>query len=213
MVFFGEGSQNFSNFLTFTLKLIIKKAAMYSEIVHTPLEWDRYYHIYNRGNNYEKIFFEEMNYHFFLKKYEHYISDYADTLSYCLLNNHFHLVIKTKNNPIAPQKILSEQFRKFFISYTMAVNKRYKRSRNLLLRNFKRKKVDTESYLKKLIYYVHFNPAKHGITENYQEYKYSSYKALISEGKTKLAKDFVLNDIFNGRTEFIEYHEIAELGC
>jgi len=213
MVFFGEGSQNFSNFLTFTLKLIIKKAAMYSEIVHTPLEWDRYYHIYNRGNNYEKIFFEEMNYHFFLKKYEHYISDYADTLSYCLLNNHFHLVIKTKNNPIAPQKILSEQFRKFFISYTMAVNKRYKRSGNLLLRNFKRKKVDTESYLKKIIYYVHFNPAKHGITENYQEYKYSSYKALISEGKTKLAKDFVLNDIFNGRTEFIEYHEIAELGC
>jgi len=186
---------------------------MYSEIVHTPLEWDRYYHIYNRGNNYEKIFFEEMNYHFFLKKYEHYISDYADTLSYCLLNNHFHLVIKTKNNPIAPQKILSEQFRKFFISYTMAVNKRYKRSGNLLLRNFKRKKVDTESYLKKIIYYVHFNPAKHGITENYQEYKYSSYKALISEGKTKLAKDFVLNDIFNGRTEFIEYHEIAELGC
>jgi len=187
---------------------------MYKDIVHTPLEWDRYYHIYNRGNNYEKIFFEEMNYHFFLKKYEHYISDYADTLSYCLLKNHFHLVIKTKNknqnNLIAPQKILSEQFRKFFISYTMAINKRYKRSGNLLLRNFKRKEVDTESYLKQLIYYVHFNPTKHGIADKYQEYKYSSYKALISEGKTKLAKDLVLNDIFNSKKEFIEYHEVAE---
>jgi len=64
---------------------------------HTELiECDTFYHIYNRGINGESIFKKETNYIFFLAQYAKYIQPVADTYAYCLLNNHFHLLIKTK---------------------------------------------------------------------------------------------------------------------
>ncbi len=61
-----------------------------------PLEYNCYYHIFNRGNNRENIFKEERNYRYFLKLYAKYIEPVADTFAYCLLPNHFHLLVRTK---------------------------------------------------------------------------------------------------------------------
>lgn len=47
------------------------------------------YHIYNQGNNRQRIFFKHENYLFFLKKAREYVSPYADFLCYCLMPNHF----------------------------------------------------------------------------------------------------------------------------
>ena len=55
------------------------------------------YHIYNQGNNKQKIFFERENYLFFLKKIKTYISPYADILAWCLMSNHFHLMVFVKD--------------------------------------------------------------------------------------------------------------------
>jgi len=60
------------------------------------LKYGKYYHIYNRGNNRENVFFEERNYHHFLNLYVKYIELVADTYSYCLLPNHFHLLVRIK---------------------------------------------------------------------------------------------------------------------
>ena len=51
------------------------------------------YHIYNQGNNRQMIFFERENYLFFLQKIRIYILPYADILSWCLMPNHFHLMV------------------------------------------------------------------------------------------------------------------------
>lgn len=51
------------------------------------------YHIYNRGNNSQKIFFTRDNYLFFLKKIKLYVLPYADILAWCLMPNHFHLMV------------------------------------------------------------------------------------------------------------------------
>lgn len=51
------------------------------------------YHIYNQGNNGQKIFFDQKNYLFFLRKIKIHILPYADILSWCLMPNHFHLMI------------------------------------------------------------------------------------------------------------------------
>jgi len=51
------------------------------------------YHIYNQGNNRQKIFFERENYLFFLKKIRTHILPYADILAWCLMPNHFHLMV------------------------------------------------------------------------------------------------------------------------
>jgi len=62
----------------------------------SPLLYDTYYHIYNRGNNRENIFVQERNYDYFMKLYEKHISPIADTFAYSLLRNHFHVSLKTK---------------------------------------------------------------------------------------------------------------------
>lgn len=63
----------------------------------SPLLYDTYYHIYNRGNNRENIFIQERNYEYFMRLYEKHISPIADTFAYCLLRNHFHVSLKTKS--------------------------------------------------------------------------------------------------------------------
>jgi putative transposase len=63
----------------------------------SPLLFDTYYHIYNRGNNRENIFIQERNYDHFLKLYFKYIDPIAETFAYCLLRNHFHVSVRIKS--------------------------------------------------------------------------------------------------------------------
>jgi len=55
------------------------------------------YHIYNQGNNRQKIFFSRDNYLFFLKKIKTHILPHADIVAWCLMPNHFHLMIYVKD--------------------------------------------------------------------------------------------------------------------
>jgi len=57
------------------------------------LEKGYLYHIYNQGNNQRQIFFNRDNYIYFLKKIKTYITPYADILAWCLMPNHFHLMV------------------------------------------------------------------------------------------------------------------------
>ena len=65
--------------------------------------------------------------------------------------------------------------------------------------------IENEDYLKYAIFYVHYNPVKHGIKSDFKTYDYSSYKALLSAKPTKLNRNLVM-EIFGGKPEFIEYH-------
>jgi len=63
----------------------------------SPLLYDTYYHIYNRGMNGENIFVEERNFDLFLKLYERHLIPVADLCAYCLLRNHFHVSVRIKS--------------------------------------------------------------------------------------------------------------------
>ena len=52
-----------------------------------------YFHIYNRGNNRDKIFYSRSNYLFFLEKIKTHILPYGDIIAWCLMPNHFHLMV------------------------------------------------------------------------------------------------------------------------
>jgi putative transposase len=77
----------------------------------SPLLYDTYYHIYNRGVNGENIFVEERNYDLFLKLYERHLAPVADLFAYCMLRNHFHISVrvKTEDEILQPKKILSKE--------------------------------------------------------------------------------------------------------
>jgi putative transposase len=102
------------------------------------LEKDFIYHIYNQGNNHRKIFFSQENYLFFLEKIKTYITPYADILAWCLMPNHFHLMILVKKNELSPDKsdtmtrshritkirTLNNSIAIMLRSYTRAINKK-----------------------------------------------------------------------------------------
>lgn len=169
---------------------------------HIPLYKDHLYHVYNRGNGKELIFFNERNYDYFLKQYHKYTADLLDTFAYCLLSNHFHLLLRPKvNDP----DLISERFRRFFIAYSMAINKQEKRKGNLFQRAFKRKIIEDEKYFFSAVYYIHSNPVHHGIIKDLTTYRFSSYNSLIGSKETKLCRSDVIA-WFGGKENFIEFH-------
>ena len=58
------------------------------------------YHIFNHANGFENIFLEDENYRFFLEKYKRYIQPIVETYAYCLLPNHFHLVVRIRRKEL-----------------------------------------------------------------------------------------------------------------
>ncbi|MEO8665031.1 MAG: transposase, partial [Ignavibacteria bacterium] len=158
-----------------------------------------FYHIYNRGNNYENIFYDESNYIYFLKKYNEYMSEYVKTYAFCLLPDHFHLLIKTSENSV----LVSEQFRKCFKTYAEKINYQRSRSGSLFLKPFRRKIITNDNYLKRIIFYVHYNPVHHRISESFEDYKWSSYKRILDPKKTNLEKTELIR-VFDGKENFID---------
>jgi putative transposase len=158
-------------------------------IYYPPLESGKVYHIYNRGINGEDIFKEERNYTYFLQKYAYYLLPVLDTFAYCLLKNHFHLLVRiksdegrtvkrTKPSPTKEtHKVLdpSRQFAHFFSSYAQSINKANKRTGGLFEEPFERKWVDSDVYFIELIRYIHHSPRKHGFTTDIENYPCSSY--------------------------------------
>ena len=139
------------------------------------LENGCFYHIYNRGNNKENIFFEEENYTYFLILLKKYIVPVAEIYAYCLLKNHFHLLIRIKDEPKSSPK---QHFSNLFSAYTKSVNKKYNRTGKLFSERFKRKKVVEDSYFSEIVFYIHTNPQKHNIATDFRKYKYSSYQTI-----------------------------------
>ena len=188
------------------------------------LEPDCFYHIYNRGVNSAKIFNEDQNYIFFLKKLLQYSLPVLDVYAYCMLPTHFHIVIKVKSQYELKQllhsesksntkfglhsneMIVSKQIAKFLSSYSQAFNKSINRHGAILESPFKRKKILDENYLKNVIIYTHLNPQDIGT--NFQTYKYSSYCSILSARVTNLKRNEVLA-YFGGRESFIYSHRLA----
>jgi len=184
-----------------------------------PLESGKYYHIYNRGNNGTTLFYEEKNYYYFLDLYAKYTTPVMDTLAYCLMGNHFHVLVKIKSeaertqvrkNPSPKSKYItlnpSRQLGHVFNSYAQAINKRYGRTGSLFEEAFRRKEVTSENYLSQLINYIHKNPVKHGFCQDFKDYPHSSYHSHLSNRQTKLARKDVL-DWFGGKEQFQVFHE------
>lgn len=101
------------------------------------------YHLYNQGNNRQRIFFKEENYVFFLQKMKKYLLPYCDILAWCLMPNHFHWMVYvhttevdrsatdgvTLSHPVSNKKrILNDSIAILLRSYSRAIGKQENRS-------------------------------------------------------------------------------------
>lgn len=194
------------------------------------LHYGQTYHIYNRGNNREDIFFQRRNYLHFLKLYAKYVVPAADTFAYCLLPNHFHLLvrIKTEQELLDGDKTLgvsetprvsrapkvspgvslnpSQQFGNLFNAYAKAINKACARTGSLFQNPFGRVLVTEDAHFLHLIGYIHRNPEKHGLVNDFRTWPHSSYHAILSDRPTRLRREEVLA-WFGDLTAFQRFHQ------
>lgn len=136
---------------------------------------DEYYHIYNRGNSKQSIFLDEQDYRVFqfylyIMNMERRITSrevgdvsysyeretrLVDIGAYCLMPNHFHILLTQKSEKGASKFML-----KLSTAYSMYFNQKYKRTGSLCEGVFKSKHIADDIYLKYLYSYIHINPLK-----------------------------------------------------
>lgn len=197
---------------------------------------DEYYHIYQRGHNKNQVFLSDKDYWRFLvllytangSKVIH-LSDYpslevpkmfsldrgetlVDIGAYCLMPNHFHLLLKEKK-----EGGISKFMAKLNTSFSMYLNKKYGKTGSPLEKPFKAIGVDNDEYLKYLFAYIHLNPVKTYDPESWgckkivdserameflQSYRFSSYRTYVGLNSQQ---DKILN-----RNVFPEYFSIPD---
>ena len=100
----------------------------------------------------------------------------------------------------------SQYFSNFFNAYARGVNIATQRTGALFERPFNRIPVDSESYLMRLIVYIHQNPQKHKFVTDFRDWNYSSYHELVSNIPTRLQREKLLQ-LFGSRTDFTRIHQ------
>ena len=129
--------------------------------------------------------------------------------------NHFHFILKAKSQIDLPENFkktglhseacfFSKAISKLMSSYTQSFNKVYQRSGSIFESPFKRILIDSEEYLRNLIIYIHQNP------DNFQQYKFSSYLAMISNSETHVQREKVI-EIFDNTENFVKCHQNKNL--
>lgn len=146
-----------------------------------------FYHVYNRGNNKQTIFFNEKNYLFFLKKLRIQLLPYSDIIAYCLMPNHFHFLIRANEKGLStrdsyggkPMQELAYRVGILLSCYSQAMNKQNNTSGSLFQQRTKAKILSEDnngsriSYFEQCFHYIHRNPMKK--VADLPDWKFSSY--------------------------------------
>jgi len=132
-------------------------------------------------------------------------------VSYCLMPNHFHFLIRQNNN-VSISKLIT----KVCGSYSKCFNQKYDRVGHLLQDKFKSVLIENNEYLLWLSAYIHQNPKVAGLVNDLVDYKWSSYSEYINkENKLLCDKDIIL-DQFKNVNEYIDFvdsnYEIIKAG-
>jgi putative transposase len=160
-----------------------------------------YYHLYNRGNNKGKIFLEEQNYLFFLKRLKEKLCDKSiDIISYCLMPNHYHLLVYVNAGGDVPKQMHS-----LGTSYSKAINTAYNKTGSVFQGTYKGKRIDKDEYLIYLTKYIHLNPVSAGIVKQPGDYVYSSYKDFIGKKNNGFVEPKAVLSQFKSADDYIKF--------
>ena len=161
------------------------------------------HHVIARGNNKENIFRSDDDKTRYLQLIDKYRErDHFKLLSYCLMDNHIHLLIKQG------EVALSRTMQGIQQSYTQYYNKKYESIGHVFHQRFKSKPVDDEAYLLSLIAYIHKNPKVGRLVNDLNDYKWSSHQEILKSSKKNLADvdhlfELIGRDKFNIVPEYL----------
>ena len=133
------------------------------------------YHLMERGIRRQKIFEDEMDYQVFKEIMRVAMDKYSCTVhAYCLMSNHFHILLETDDIEVSA-------FMKYLASsYAIYFNKKYRYSGHVFEGRYKSCLVKDDTYFLQTSRYIHLNPVKARMVSTPEEYKWSSYRTMIS---------------------------------
>jgi len=139
------------------------------------IEAGNMYHIFTRGNNRELVFYDNIHYLWFTGKLKKMIRQtYVNCLCYCLMPNHFHLLLWFPEN--CDIRVFKNKYGTMLSSYTQKLNYRFGRC-NLIFRKRSKVKVITDSeYALTCFYYIHQNPLRAGLVNKLEDWPFCSYR-------------------------------------
>lgn len=159
-----------------------------------------FYHVFNRGINKNKIFLDDADYQFFLKRLLSLKDKYDHSLyAFCLMPNHFHLSIQTRKVPIS--KIMSS----LATSYSMYFNRKYKHFGPVFQNRYKSILVENDSYFMELSRYIYLNPVKAGLVSDPVEYDHSSIREALGVDRLLFLDEDIGRLIGEGDESRIQY--------
>lgn len=194
-------------------------------------ERGEYYHVYNRGNNRQQIFFNKENYLFFLRKIRVQILPYSEIIAYCLMPNHFHFLLRANEKGLTgrnsfggkPMQELAYRIGILLSSYSQAINKQNGSTGSLFQQKTKAKILtDTDngkiiSYFEYCFHYIHQNPVAGQVVSNPEAWPFSSYldyvglrngtlctKELFYSCTGLTAKDIIIRTSLDIESEILE---------
>ncbi len=148
-----------------------------------------YYHVTSRGNERKDIFKDKHDREQFISYLKSAYLRYKAVIHvYCLMNNHYHLLIET------PKGNLSHIMRHINGAYTTYFNIRHRRAGHLFQGRYKAILVDADEYAAELSRYIHLNPFRAGMIDIPEQYAWSSYACYVDKRKSPdwLKIDFIL---------------------
>ena len=183
-----------------------------------------FHHVYNRGNGKMDIFKDTQDFSNFYKRLEivigksqnamvpivqwaplritRFAKDKFSLLSYSLMPNHFHFLIR-QNSDIPVSNFIS----KLCSSYEKYFNKKYGHVGGLFQDQFKSVLIENDSYLLWLSAYIHQNPVVAGLVRDIKDYPYSSYPDYCSSREAGITDKNLILGIFNNNYE--KYQEFV----
>jgi REP element-mobilizing transposase RayT len=168
----------------------------------------RCYHVFSQSNGNDTLFSSDEEHRLFLDKMEKHIKPVASLLAYCLMPDHLHLLVRVSDSIESAETAVPEAFRMAFKEFAQKVNFMRERGGNLFRKKFRRIRVPCDSHAMSLAHYLHYNPAHHGLVEDWREWPWSSYHAAIGEDASGPVDVEGLLDLFGGRGRFDSFHEM-----
>jgi putative transposase len=151
---------------------------------------DTVYHVYTRGNNKAAIFLDYQDRVLFLKFLDRALERHpCDLLGYCLMDNHYHLQLKTLEDPLG---LMMHYLNNLYAGY---FNDRYGRTGHVFQGRFHSIPVQADAYLLALSRYIHLNPVVAGIVQSPEQYAWSSYRDYVQDFQSVIKTDLVLNTL------------------
>ncbi len=128
-----------------------------------------FYHIYNRGNDKNLIFYEVADYKRFINRLLRYKKDYdLELYAYCLMPNHFHLLIRLGRY----EGEISKYLHRCMTSYSMYFNKKYNHIGRLFQSPFQVKKLNSIRSIIRVILYIENNPVDAKLVKASSDYRW-----------------------------------------